>query len=239
VRLFHNLVPYIGANQPLYGLQAVPSSEPDIPYERFEDMAEHYVREMRAVQSTGPYLVVGECRGGVLAFELAHQLHRLGEEVALLALVDAFPWGGPRFRSDLEPVFSTVHRLRILRSHLRTLMAIDIDRKIPYVTQRVRRILQRGRAKTIGRRTQSFDERASGAFKLALKRYQPSFYPGRALLLRASRLPWGISTVRDLGWSGLVAELEIVELPAYFTTTLSEPVVRILAETLALHTADI
>jgi aspartate racemase len=56
-------------------------------------MAAHYVREITSFQTEGPFYLVGYSLGGVIAFEIAQQLHRLGRRVALLALLDCGPVG--------------------------------------------------------------------------------------------------------------------------------------------------
>ena len=91
-------------------------------------MAADYVKEIRTFQPDGPYLLVGECVGGVVAYEVARQLEAQGQTVALLALLDAdCPRKGDFLRhqlrtaakkfTDLGPlplVFRTVERLRQL-----------------------------------------------------------------------------------------------------------------------------
>lgn len=236
VRLFRNLLPYLAPGQPIQGLQAVPCDETEVPYRSFEAMADRYAREIRAIHPDGPYLIVGECLGGVLAYELAQQLRAQGEHVPLLALVDAYPPGGARLRPTVpESGFRTMHRLRILAFHVRTLMRSDLDGKVTYVTERVRRILGEFRVKVFSGATEPFAQRARRSFQEAFDTYQPSPYSGRVVLLRAGKLPWGLERDPDLGWADLVAELETVELPGYFATNLSEPAVRRLAEKLEEH----
>ena len=50
------------------------------PTARVEDMAARYVREIRLLQPEGPYFLGGHCLGGVIAFEMAQQLHAAGSE---------------------------------------------------------------------------------------------------------------------------------------------------------------
>jgi hypothetical protein len=40
----------------------------------------------------GPYFIAGYCMGGTVAFEVAQQLHGLGEPIALLAMFDTMNW---------------------------------------------------------------------------------------------------------------------------------------------------
>lgn len=53
-----------------------------------ETIAAAHIAAMRARQPHGPYLLGGFCNGGVIAFEMAQQLHAQGERVDLLALIE-------------------------------------------------------------------------------------------------------------------------------------------------------
>jgi thioesterase domain-containing protein len=54
-----------------------------------EELAARNLAIMQRVQPHGPYCLAGFCFGGVLAFEVARQLQRQDERVALLVLLDA------------------------------------------------------------------------------------------------------------------------------------------------------
>ncbi|HMF57778.1 MAG TPA: amino acid adenylation domain-containing protein [Pyrinomonadaceae bacterium] len=86
---YRDLARHLGFDQPFYGLQArdlMPNQE---PHSRVETMAADYIEAMRAVQPTGPYRLGGWSLGGVVAFEMAQQLQRQGESIAVLALIDS------------------------------------------------------------------------------------------------------------------------------------------------------
>lgn len=91
--LYGALVRRLGADQPVYGLQSVGLDRVTAPLTRIPDMAAHYIAEIRSVQPHGPYLLGGFCFGGVIAVEMAAQLDRDGEDVALIALLHARPYG--------------------------------------------------------------------------------------------------------------------------------------------------
>ncbi|KAB8318928.1 amino acid adenylation domain-containing protein [Tolypothrix campylonemoides VB511288] len=86
---FYNLANHIEPDQPLYGLQAQGLDGQQTPYDRVEEMAAHYLREIQTVQPHGPYFLGGHCFGGIVAYEIAQQLHRQGEKVGLLVLFDS------------------------------------------------------------------------------------------------------------------------------------------------------
>jgi nonribosomal peptide synthetase DhbF len=56
-----------------------------------EEMVADYVGQIRRVQPTGPYHLLGWSLGGNIAHALAARLERAGAQVALLALLDAYP----------------------------------------------------------------------------------------------------------------------------------------------------
>ena len=55
-----------------------------------EELAGRCLAELQNAQPRGPYCLAGFCFGGVLAFEVANQLRKRGEEVAFLGLLDSF-----------------------------------------------------------------------------------------------------------------------------------------------------
>ncbi|HEX8351278.1 MAG TPA: AMP-binding protein, partial [Pyrinomonadaceae bacterium] len=79
----------LGAGRPFYGLQAR-GLDGGPRHTSVEEMAAHYVGEVRAVQPEGPYMLGGWSLGGVVAFEMARRLESQGQRVALLALLDSY-----------------------------------------------------------------------------------------------------------------------------------------------------
>ncbi|MGP4029200.1 non-ribosomal peptide synthetase [Actinomadura sp. 3N407] len=55
------------------------------------EMAADYVAQIRSVQETGPYHLLGWSFGGIPAHEIAVQLQAAGEEVAALVIMDTYP----------------------------------------------------------------------------------------------------------------------------------------------------
>src|SRR5205085_9460121 len=95
---YSRLARCLGDDQPFYGLQS-PGLEGECqPISDMAGLAAHHVAAMRSVQPHGPYLLGGWSFGGLVAFEIARQMHQQGDEVALLALFDAEPF----FTRDTE-----------------------------------------------------------------------------------------------------------------------------------------
>lgn len=72
----------------VYGIQAWGLHPRHFPHLSVEEMASHYIAEMKGIQPEGPYRVAGYSFGGVVAYEMARQLEAGGETVAFLGLLD-------------------------------------------------------------------------------------------------------------------------------------------------------
>jgi aspartate racemase len=83
---YAGLAAHLGHEQPVYGL--VQGLEGNRFHTRVEDLAAHYLRDVKAICPNGPYFLGGHSFGGLVAFEMASQLRRAGEEVGLLVLID-------------------------------------------------------------------------------------------------------------------------------------------------------
>ncbi|RKN04858.1 non-ribosomal peptide synthetase [Streptomyces radicis] len=81
----------LGADQPVYGLQARGLDGSRVLPGSIAEMAADYVARLRTVRPTGPYHLLGWSFGGLVAHEMAVQLQRAGERVGLLAVLDAVP----------------------------------------------------------------------------------------------------------------------------------------------------
>jgi len=93
VYVFLELAGLLGADQPVYGIQAVGLDGKTPRHVTVEAMAAHYVKEIVSFQPEGALYLAGFSLGGVIAYEVARQLHQQGRRVALLALLDSGPVG--------------------------------------------------------------------------------------------------------------------------------------------------
>ena len=80
----------MGTDQPLYGLQVPGYREGEAMAGSIEELAAFYLPYLRSVRPHGPFHLAGWSLGGEIAFEVAAQLQAAGEEVGLLALIDAY-----------------------------------------------------------------------------------------------------------------------------------------------------
>jgi len=225
---YYSLARNLGPEYPVYGLQPQGLDEKQVPFLRIEDMATNYIREIRTVQSEGPYFLGGFSMGGKVAFEMAQQLHAQGQKVSVLTLFDTL---GPQWLKSL-PVDTRFSR------HLGNLLRLQPKEKLTYLKQKLVRRFYSNHSHHLSQAHHISSLRQ--ALERADKDYVAQVYPGRAIIFRAKEplegwLDW-CSLDPQLGWGKLVAGgLEIYEVPGNHLNMFNEPNVQILAEKLKAY----
>jgi thioesterase domain-containing protein/acyl carrier protein len=99
---YRGLVAAMDSDQPLYALQPAGVDGRSVAKTTIEEIAADYVRDLKAFQPEGDYLLAGYCFSGVVAYEVAFQLYEQGSPAAMLALIDAAPSQAGPGRLELE-----------------------------------------------------------------------------------------------------------------------------------------
>jgi len=98
--IFKDLAKHLEPDQPFYALEPLGWTGESLVHDTVEAIAAHYLAAIRDVCPQGPYALGGMCYGGIVAFEMALQLRKIGEEVVLLAILDTIrPPGHRRVRT--------------------------------------------------------------------------------------------------------------------------------------------
>ncbi|WP_338911146.1 non-ribosomal peptide synthase/polyketide synthase [Mycetohabitans rhizoxinica] len=88
---YRGLASHLDANQPVYGLQARGFHDEALLAPTLDSMAADYIQQIRRIQPSGPYYLLGWSLGGNVVHSMATQLEQQGEKVALLAVLDSTP----------------------------------------------------------------------------------------------------------------------------------------------------
>jgi amino acid adenylation domain-containing protein len=221
----------------MYGLQSPGVMDDEQPLRSIEAMARRYVLELRAEQPHGPYHIGGYSLGGGVAFEMAAILMREGEEVATLALMDSAPPGVVRTRALDPRVVTLLARVIGVPMTENDVPELPYDETVTYVARRIaRKTVAFGTEEEIAALLYSL-LRLEDIMRQAWQRYQPHFYPGALVFLKAAE-GLGINTDQSNrnwadGWSPLVADLTLAEVPGTHETIVLEPKVHELAKALS------
>ncbi|MDO0924341.1 beta-ketoacyl synthase N-terminal-like domain-containing protein [Streptomyces sp. TG1A-8] len=86
---YTGLLPHLGGDQPVFGIQAAGLDGSRPPAPDAAAMVAGYLELVRQVQPHGPYRLLGWSYGGFVAHAMACALQEAGERVELLAMLDA------------------------------------------------------------------------------------------------------------------------------------------------------
>jgi thioesterase domain-containing protein len=213
--------------QSVYVLQSARYRREDVePYrdEEFVALAAEYVAEMRAVQPVGPYLLTGYCEGALIAFHMARQLRAAGQDVGLLAMLDAWPVENTR-----SYWWSQVW---VAQRGLARFWRLGRAEKVQRLRKWTRRALG-PLGRLAGRRPGPVPNGAKEAYA---QRYftrtdaAPAVFDGKITVFRVRKQPYWRIRDDQLGW-GKWAQggVEVHEVPGEHLTLLREPHVQVLA----------
>jgi amino acid adenylation domain-containing protein len=198
-----------------------------------EEIAAEYLLAVRRQQPSGPYMLAGVSFGGVLAYEMAQQLVRAGQQVDLVAILDSMLPSALR-RNWVRWVIEKARR-----TGSQKLQTSVSQAKRPLWGERSQKHFPAGAAAAdpteAEARRLAFTRET--AYKAATARYRTRPYSGKALLVRAQDKSFFESDIADstYGWGSLVAELEVCDVPGDHIGILSEPHVAQLARQLRSH----
>lgn len=171
--------------------------------------------------------------GGVVAFEMAQQLHAQGQRVALLALLDGrIPTPEETFPDEDANVILLVERyFGISFGPMESLAQLSKDEQLAFILER---------AKSAGLVPAELDVSQARRFVELLRsdlratqNYGLHLYPGRVTLFKASETPEGASPDATLGWSAWASGgVEVHIVPGNHANLVYEPHVEVLAEKL-------
>lgn len=222
----------LAENIPVYGIQARGVDGVLAPHTTIAEMATEYVREIKKAQAEGPYRLCGWSTGGIIAYEIAQQLSAAGEEVSLLALLDA-AIAGPdqKFEeNDLVPMLQLMFPLEN-GDRLNALRDLPLGDQVEYFRQRAlaARLLLNGAGAQGARAVYDVFE----ANMKAVVAYQPGPLEVPLTLIRVAEHATPMHHDPQLGWgSWSAAEIETHTVAGSHLTMLQSPAVGQVADIL-------
>lgn len=230
-------------DRPIFGLQAVGLDGVQIPQRHIEDMASTYIEAIRSVQPSGPYSLAGYSLGGLIALEIAQQLHAAGERMEFLCLLDTYvherwlPW-----------LAWIKFQLGYMRRQSDALLQLRTSEQIVYLRRKLSAAADRIRLR-LGRPARRTDPAVDGidvppvlmkvreSMRLAMTLYRPRPYTASPILyVRARKFD-------DRGdplplWRRVAAGgLEIVSVQGGHAEIMSAPHVYLVAAALSARSA--
>ena len=215
----------IDPKRPVWGLKARGAGTGEAPHASVTEMAADYLREVRRIQPRGPYLIAGECVGGICAYEMACQLEKAGEHVALLMLLDTVVPAHSQLKNYLDAEANKREKearqfslYRRLRHHLVQMSGLSLRTKFDYIFNKA---VRRGKANPADdAEAPGQHPRGQKDYPVTLLRHRLQPYGGTVTLLVDEK---SAPVHGKLGWDKIsVARLETHILPGTHLTYIRE-----------------
>ena len=220
--IFRTFAAELGVDQPVYAIQTLDLETADTISASFEKLVDFYVRQIRDVQPHGPYRVAGWCVSGWIAYGVARQLERQGEEIEMAMIIDAWApayWSRQSWiRHHLMLFIYHVQRFRWMERRLRERRDersnSAIQQSFQACAAAAKTLLTHfQRAKQPADLRQREEDRRSEQLE-ATARLASKSGPllGNALFFRSEEEPTGPLLAADMGWSELAGRPVHVEM---------------------------
>lgn len=241
VDAFRRLAMYLPDDQPFYALQSPGLSGEQAPLSSIEVMAGCYIEALRTKQPHGPYYLAGWSMGGLIALEMAQQLQKSGEDVALVALMDS------AYYPEVKPDDPSIFHAKLFAAYARregvpvdyaALCRLNADQQLDYVLENTPDSLLQSR---LGGNRELLRQllKVMLTNAQALMNYRPAIYQGRLVLLKARDHdpseddPELALAESSFDWSRYsLHNLEIYPVAGDHETIMEEPNVEALAQAL-------
>lgn len=203
---YFNLSKCMGNNQPLYGFEPIPKF-------KTEEIAAHYIEQIKAIQPEGPYFIGGYCASGILAMEMAQQMLAAGEELGWLALFETYTPEATVAKNSGQ----------------------YLGDKLTYWKAGFLSSSWKGRYKLVANETgKLFNYFFKNTFRKILNDYKIKHFSGKMVLFKAGDGMVGSAGDPYMGWSNYCDTNNIipVTVPGDHNTIFKEPNVQLIADKL-------
>ncbi len=232
--LYH-LSHYLDREQPFYGLQARGIDGKSSPHKTVNEAAFAYISEIKLVQQHGPYFLAGHSYGSYIAFEMALQLQKQGDEVAFIGVVDSI---APLLENMVHTNTDSLETLKIFAAILSEWSGGSFE-----VSNMTQELQEHDIVTHLERWIKSFNpllpvvgkDKILGMFnvlKASLNyQYKPNkYFEGNITLFKSQDSHLNRATEDDLGWSKLTTNpTHIFCLQGSHVSIMAEPNVKELA----------
>ncbi len=193
--LYRHLNSNIDPEQPIYAIEE--------PLGNVQEMATRCLKEIRNIQPHGSYHLIGHSFEGLVAYELAQQLHGENQQVAFLGLIDT-PTPALEIQIDTG---STLNRIYL---RLKIVFGLSWSDRLSWLRERAQHKV-REIANPLMPTLHGF-----------IREYVPQPYSGNLTLFSATHEFYAVSD-RYLGWSQLAKMgIEVHEIPGSHRSILLE-----------------
>ena len=228
---FYSIARHLDLEQPLFGIQAIGLNGAVESPKTVEAIASEYLKEILEQNPNGPYSLAGYSFGGMIAFEMAQQLKKMGKDIKSLIMFDT-----NAIRSDhMDPLGIRINN-RLKTEIGKRVFDLKMLIKNPTLLKRIKKASfenKWGKVKNFlhlddkgrkqGNDILDIVEKIKKTHLEAGKNYVLSKYDGEIYLFRAKIRTSYEKDMKYFGWKPFVKKVHIIEMDGEHTTMFDPP----------------
>ena len=222
-----NLAHYLD-DRAIYGIQSLGLYCPEDMHESIESMSSYYISRILEIDPEGPYLLCGWCFGGIVAYEMAQQLKKMGKEIAFLGLIETYSHLQPSIYNKLRRVIAAaqwgpLNCINYIIFKLKRKFIKDHNfEQLDFIAQRFANAWNEQTINNM-KMVYNYNMRAAAGYFM-------QYYDGKVSLFMAKETIKGKIPLPYYGWKHLSKDLELYTFDTEHDDILREPVVTSVAE---------
>jgi thioesterase domain-containing protein/acyl carrier protein len=240
---YTNLSKHLGSDQPVYAFNSRGMDGRE-EFPTIQEMAAHYISDLKKIRSRGPYYLGGYCFGGTVAHEMARQLRAQGESVPSVILINSIPANAGYDRFRFAPL-SFIKFFKNLGYWMGYVLSQPPKAQRDFISWKLRATGKR-LARWFSSRKSVYDFDVHEIVDLSaqpkdvhdlwekhirmLFAHRPEFYPGRVTLFRTPGYSMICSFDEAYCWRKFAAEVDVKMVSGAHESILAEPNVKQVAE---------
>jgi surfactin family lipopeptide synthetase A len=240
--IYRVLADHLSSVFSVYGFQSQGLDGKSRAFTRIEEMAAHYVQELRAFQHKGPYYLCGYCMGGAVAYEMARLLLSEKQKIGMVAMLDSYNLNAARALKSRGGTFSFLRQK--IGFHFENLGQLNAKELFGYFSEKLRMAEEAGMKKVAARiaklknTIKGTEEEYSSETLIqeinhqAAWDYVPGLFNGKVTLFKPQK-NYDFFPDPKMGWGDVaLGELEVIEIPVNPHAMLLDPYASSLAAAL-------
>jgi len=226
---FYAVAREMDREQPVFGIQAKGLDGIEQPLHTVEAIATQYLSEVLQQNPDGPYFLAGYSLGGIIAYEMAIQLIKMGKDVEKLVLFDTYAFQSDSNKGLRERFVNSVR-------HFLGKRKFDVELLIrhPAIFKRIKKTSWEKKIQKVHKWYRPQEEKAESSllktykrveyvYKEACKEYEIKYYEGAVDLIKAKITSGYLPDKERFGWQPFVKLLRVWETKGEHITMLSPP----------------
>ncbi|MBN7810760.1 amino acid adenylation domain-containing protein [Algoriphagus sp. H41] len=218
------LIQHMDASQTIWGLQSPAVVDSTIaPLTNLEEIANYYISQIKSAGLQGPYNLMGNSIGGLIAFEMAHQLHKAGDQVSFLGMIDTVAFQSESMGDSLFGGIKTILRkLAFEASFILNDFGYYLKFRRRYIQEKWEGIYERitgNKGTDLFARIKHIEHVNMEAWK----NYKHPQIDFKITLFLAERKTFFVGDPKTFGWSKFCPEVETIRMPGEHAEMLKPP----------------